>query len=58
SLKATVLDLAGPITTARRLHTEEDGPEDIEFRVGDALKDELGENWDAVLLINFVHVFN
>lgn len=58
SLKATVLDLAGPIATAKRILDKEGNPEAIEFIVGDFLKDNLGTGWDAVLLVNIVHLFN
>lgn len=58
SLKATVLDLAGPIATAKRILDKEGNPEAIEFIVGDFLKDNLGTGWNAVLLVNIVHLLN
>jgi SAM-dependent methyltransferase len=56
-LQATVLDLAGPIATAQRMAAEESNAAGIEFRVGDALHDDLGSGWDVVLLANVVHLF-
>jgi hypothetical protein len=55
-LEATVLDLPGPIATARRL--QEDTPEGISFVEGNALVDDLGSGWDVVLLVNFIHLFS
>jgi SAM-dependent methyltransferase len=57
-LQATVLDLAGPISTAQQLNEAAGNPENIKLRVGDALKDDLGAGWDAALLANVVHIFN
>ncbi|MBU0568270.1 methyltransferase [bacterium] len=57
-LKATVLDMAGPIATAQQILETEGNPEGIELRVGNVLKDDLGNGWDAVLLANMVHLFS
>lgn len=57
-IKATVLDLAGPITTAQHILDTEGNPEGIELRVGDAGKDDLGTGWDVILLANVVHLLN
>ncbi|MBC2694298.1 MAG: methyltransferase [Desulfobacteraceae bacterium] len=57
-LKATILDFAGPIATAQRILKQKGNPEALELRVGDALNDNIGTGWDAVLLVNMVHLFN
>jgi len=57
-LKATVLDLAGPIATAQRVLEREGNLEGIELRMGNAFEDDLGSDLDAVLLINMVHLFS
>jgi SAM-dependent methyltransferase len=58
ALKATVLDLAGPIASAQRIHDEEGNPEGIELRAGNALVDDFGQGWDVILMANFVHIFD
>lgn len=57
-LKATVLDLAGPVSTATAIMREEGNPDGLELKVGDCLQDDLGSGWDAILLANMVHLFD
>lgn len=57
-LKPSVLDLAGPVATARKIMTEEGNPEGLELQVGNCLHDDLGSDWDAILLVNMVHLFD
>jgi SAM-dependent methyltransferase len=55
-LKATILDLAGAIEKASPL--ADDVQHQIDFEVGNALTDDLGENrYDVVLLSNVAHHF-
>lgn len=57
-LKATILDLPGPLATARRNIEQGGNPEGIQLREGDMLNDELGGGWDVILVINTIHLFN
>lgn len=57
-LKATVLDLAGPVTTAKAIMEVEGNPEGLDLKVGNCLQDEFGSDWDAILLVNMVHLFD
>lgn len=57
-LKAKLIDLAGPVATASKIMEEEGNPEGLELAVGDALKDDFGQDWDVILLANMVHLFN
>lgn len=55
-LKATILDLAGAIEKAAPV--ADDVQNQIDFEVGNALTDDLGENrYDVVLLSNVAHHF-
>lgn len=55
-LKATLLDLAGAIEKATPV--ADDVQDQIDFEVGNALTDDLGENrYDVVLLSNVAHHF-
>lgn len=55
-MEATILDLAGAIEKATPLAA--DVQHRIEYQIGDALKDDLGENcYDVVLLSNVAHHF-
>lgn len=55
-LKATILDLAGAIEKATPL--ADDIQNQIDFEIGNALTDDLGENrYDVVLLSNVAHHF-
>lgn len=57
-LKPTVMDLAGPVATATKIMQEEGNPEGLELTVGNCLFDDLGSGWDAILLVNMVHLFD
>lgn len=57
-LKATVMDLAGPVSTAKAIMKEEGNAEGLELTVGDCLHDDLGSGWDVILLANMVHLFD
>lgn len=57
-LKPRVIDLAGPISTARAIMQEEGETDSLDLVVGNALEDDFGEGWDAILLANMVHLFN
>lgn len=57
-LKATVVDLGGPIATATRIMEKEGNAEGIELKVGNCLQDDIGSGWDAILLCNMVHLFD
>ncbi len=57
-LKATVFDLPGAIATAKRIASERGSAGTIDYVEGDALKDDLGADWDVVLLVNVIHLFD
>ena len=57
-LHATVFDLGGPINTAKKLAEEQGRTERLSFVAGNAFQDDLGENWDVILLANFIHLFS
>lgn len=57
-LKATVLDLAGPVATAQKIMDREGNADGLELRVGNCLQDDLGTGWDVILLSNMVHLFD
>jgi hypothetical protein len=56
-LRTTVLDLPAAIPHARRLAQQEGHGDLVEHRAGDLLHDDLGANWDIVLLSNILHHF-
>ncbi|WP_428309684.1 methyltransferase [Hydrocarboniphaga sp.] len=58
NLKATVLDLAGPVATAKEIMEVEGNPEGLDLQVGNCLSDDFGTGWDAILLVNMVHLFD
>lgn len=57
-LQATIFDLPGPIASAQRMLEETGNPEKLELVAGDAFRDNLGSDWDVVLLANMVHLFS
>jgi len=57
-LRGTIFDLPGPLASARRILEQEGNPEEIQLREGDILKDDLGEGWDVILIINTLHLFS
>ncbi|MEZ0219205.1 MAG: methyltransferase [Tardiphaga sp.] len=57
-LKATVVDLAGPVATAQKIMDAEGNADGIELTVGNCLSDDLGSGWDVILLCNMVHLFD
>ena len=56
-LRPTVLDLGGPIATAREMRLRRGSADDIDFVVGDILQDDLGDDWDVILYNNMIHLF-
>jgi hypothetical protein len=56
-LRATVLDLPGAIEPARALAREAGIDDVVEHRAGDLLTDDLGHDWNVVLLNNILHHF-
>lgn len=58
NLRATIMDLPGPIGVARRITEAEGNPERIELVAGDAFAGDIGSGWNVILLANFVHLFN
>jgi cyclopropane fatty-acyl-phospholipid synthase-like methyltransferase len=56
-VKATVMDLPGPLETARTINEEEGDPYRIDLEAADVLVDPLGSGWDLVLLSQFIHCF-
>ena len=56
-LRATVLDLPRAIEPARALAREIGIDDIVEHRAGDLLTDDLGRDWDVVLLNNILHHF-
>lgn len=57
-LRATIMDLPGPIGVARRITEAEGNPEGVELVAGDAFAGDIGSGWNVILLANFVHLFN
>lgn len=57
-LKATIFDLPGAIATAKRIESERGSAGTVDYVEGDALKDDLGTDWDVVLLVNVIHLFD
>ncbi len=57
-LQSTVMDLGGPISTATKIMEKEGNVENIELKVGNCLQDDLGTDWDVILLCNMVHLFD
>lgn len=57
-LKATLMDLGGPVATARKIMSEEGNADGLELKVGNCFEDDLGSDWDAILLVNMVHLFD
>jgi len=57
-LKATVVDLAGPVATAQKIMDKEGNADGVELKVGNCLQDDLGSGWDVILLCNMVHLFD
>lgn len=56
-LRSTVIDLPAAIEHARRLAHKEGHDDIVDHRPGDLLKDDLGTDWDVVLLSNILHHF-
>ena len=54
-LRATILDLPASVEVGRRIVEEQGFADRIEFREGDALTAELGEDLDVVSVFNLVH---
>ncbi len=56
-MRSEVLDLPGATTHASKLAQAEKIDDVVSFRTGDALKENLGSDYDAVFLGNIVHHF-
>jgi hypothetical protein len=56
-MRVTVLDLPAAIEHARRLAEREGHADIVEHRAGDLLTDDVGHDWDVVLLSNILHHF-
>jgi SAM-dependent methyltransferase len=54
-LRATVLDLPGSVAVGRRIVRAEGFADRIDFRAGDALRDDLGDGWDVISVFNLIH---
>jgi len=57
-LKPTVFDLGGPISTAQDIINQEGNAAGLELKVGNCLLDDFGPGWDAILMVNMVHLFD
>lgn len=55
--EATVLDLPGIAIAAERISAELGATPPVTFQAGNLLTDDLGEGWDAALMISVLHVF-
>lgn len=56
-LRPTVLDLGGPIETARAIHADRGTAGEIDFVVGNLIVDDFGDGWDIILYNNMIHLF-
>ena len=56
-MTSTVIDLPAAIDHARALAQRAGHADIVEHRTGDLLKDDLGTDWDLVLLSNILHHF-
>jgi 2-polyprenyl-3-methyl-5-hydroxy-6-metoxy-1,4-benzoquinol methylase len=57
SMRSTVLDLPAAVPHARRLAEREGHADVVEYRAGNLLVDDLGNDWDVILLSNILHHF-
>jgi len=57
-MRSTVIDLPAAIAHARPLGEREGLTDIVEHREGDLLNDELGTDWDVVVLSNILHHFS
>jgi SAM-dependent methyltransferase len=56
-MRSTVIDLPAALDHARRLAHHEGLDDIVEHRAGNLLSDDLGTEWDVVLLSNILHHF-
>ena len=56
-LRATILELPGAIDRASQIAAREGLGDRVAHRSGNALTDELGDDWDVVFISNVVHHF-
>lgn len=56
-VEATILDIPPVVELAKKYVGEHPARERIHFRPGDMLADDFGDGWDAVLLMQILHMF-
>jgi len=57
-LKPTVFDLGGRSPPRRTSFNQEGNAAGLELKVGNCLLDDFGPGWDAILMVNMVHLFD